>query len=942
MVRERLGPDAVILSNRVTSGGVEMTAVADEPAPADLSHASQSVAVTSQDGQNGARNGEPNRQPSTGISQSGVRPSPFMGTGSGIAMRNAYGMRPGSAAGAAEPRQHDQDVQDVQDDAAEERRMQERRQQERRELLNRAIPPRESTRVSDVSHTPERVSAADMPRIAPVAEVPALPVAPAVSMPLPSPGTLPFPAEEMALVREIRQMRGRLEDQIAGLNWQEQQRRDPLRSHLQHLLLGAGFSSQFSRALLETLPSGLNPDTAGLWLRRELARRLPVLASEDAMLDAGGVYALVGPTGAGKTTTTAKLAARCVMRFGPDNLALITTDSYRIGAVQQLQIYGQILGVSVHAVSDTQDLSRVLEELRGKHMILIDTVGKSQRDQSVSGQIAMLNGAGAPVKRLLLLNAVSHGDTLNEVVEAYRKPELGSDLAGCIFSKMDEATHPGSLVDIAIRHQLPVYYLSTGQKVPENLQACERVPLIDSLFRARSATALFVPGEADLQQKSDFQKDQEAAAALRLAQDRHAEESVLAGRLRIQCARLIGMLAQDASTLGVHSQRLQQHMPAFAAGHQLWNMRHDASAGAVQLNRILAESARVAATGRKCLLAVPGRTTVTSQSSGDSYTLHSTLLADGMTCEPVCVPAWSLSTAGGANARQIRAKNQLHLEKNMAVLATAQLGLPVIHLLDQLPEPDHMEALGRARTLWIARARASQIVTVWDTGGPDGARRTTTLIRLAAELDYGGSQPAFGQHKAAVVRLAQVSIQLRHGLGESGAPVNLLCVIERIFDQETDVLLSQNFLLASKEAEPFGEACLASWHARREHLDGYFRLQRRVMDQLGGCGEPGDAEMLRRFPLMLQIALLSWTLVQSDTEWAQASAAYLERMAGRPVRRSPAALSASVRATVLAEGVQRMFALLEALGEEEADQFEARERRVAAMASTPGNPSFNA
>ena len=211
---------------------------------------------------------------------------------------------------------------------------------------------------------------------------------------------------------------------------------------------------------------------------------MPVHEDEDALLAQGGVYALMGPTGVGKTTTTAKLAARCVMRFGADKLALVTTDSYRIGAYEQLRIYGQILNVPVYAVKDAADLHLVLQDLRDKHMVLIDTVGMSQRDRAVSEQIAMLCSSHRPVKRLLLLNATSHGDTLNEVVHAYRHGGGGNELAGCIFTKVDEATHPGALIDTVIRHRLPVHYVSSGQKVPENLMQADRAQLVDSVFQA--------------------------------------------------------------------------------------------------------------------------------------------------------------------------------------------------------------------------------------------------------------------------------------------------------------------------------------------------------------------------------------------------------------------------------------------------------------------------
>jgi flagellar biosynthesis protein FlhF len=188
------------------------------------------------------------------------------------------------------------------------------------------------------------------------------------------------------------------------------------------------------------------------------------------------------------------------MRFGASKVALLTTDSYRIGAHEQLRIYGKILGVSVHAVKDAADLRLALSELRNKHIVLIDTIGMSQRDRAVSDQIAMLTGAGQQVKRLLLLNATAHGDTLNEIVQAYRHAPDGqaSSLAGCILTKLDEATNLGSAIDTVIRYKLPVHYVSTGQKVPENLYIATRRFLIKSVFCIPRDGSPFVPHDEDL------------------------------------------------------------------------------------------------------------------------------------------------------------------------------------------------------------------------------------------------------------------------------------------------------------------------------------------------------------------------------------------------------------------------------------------------------------
>ena len=373
----------------------------------------------------------------------------------------------------------------------------------------------------------------------------------------------PIASDDGAVLREIQSMRGMIEEQLAGIAWSSAQKRDPVRSHLLRTLLGAGFSARLSKDLLADLATGQSYAAGMAYVKAALERQLPVLDNEDALMDEGGVYALMGPTGVGKTTTTAKLAARCVMRFGPEKLALVTTDSYRIGAYEQLRIYGQILGVSVHAVRDAADLELVLSELRDKHMVLIDTVGMSQRDRAVTDQIAMLCNASRPVRRLLLLNACSHGDTLNEVVQAYQHDGQGAgiqDLVGCIFTKVDEATHPGALLDMAIRYKLPVHYVSNGQKVPENLVLGNRQLLVDSMFEARSTSALFVPGEADMDDRP---------AALRNDPELQAVPAI-SERLRSRCHQLIRALTHNAHELTTSATALSRGHIGFDETWALW------------------------------------------------------------------------------------------------------------------------------------------------------------------------------------------------------------------------------------------------------------------------------------------------------------------------------------------------------------------------------------
>ena len=286
------------------------------------------------------------------------------------------------------------------------------------------------------------------------------------------------PASEMtAVMKEIRSMRGMMETQLAEISWDAMNKREPHKSLVLREMIAAGFSASLARYLTEKLPSTEKAAGGLNWIKSILARNIATIPNENEILEKGGVFALVGPTGVGKTTTTAKLAARCVMRHGTGKLALITTDGYRIGGHEQLRIYGKILGVMVHSVKDESDLRIALKELKNKHTVLIDTVGMSQRDQMVTQQVAMLSDPDMNVKRLLCLNATSTGETLNEVVRAYQ----GAGLAGCIITKLDEAATIGSVLDAIIRLKLNLFYVSNGQRVPEDLMHRHR-PLQPSSF----------------------------------------------------------------------------------------------------------------------------------------------------------------------------------------------------------------------------------------------------------------------------------------------------------------------------------------------------------------------------------------------------------------------------------------------------------------------------
>lgn len=283
-----------------------------------------------------------------------------------------------------------------------------------------------------------------------------------------------------SMIAELRSMRSVLEQRLAGLAWSELARRDPARVGALQRLLTAGFSGELARRLTDPMPDGISEPEAMKWLVAEINRNLLTAGADNDIIERGGVYAIMGPTGVGKTTTTAKLAARGVVRHGADRVALLTTDTYRIGAHEQLRIYGRILGVTTSVVRDAAELKAALSDLRGKHMVLIDTIGMSQRDKLVAEQASALTRSGGNVKRLLLLNATGNGDTLEDVVRCY---EPGS-LDGCILTKLDEAQAIGPALDVVIRNRLALNFVANGQRVPEDLHVPNRQYLIHRALNA--------------------------------------------------------------------------------------------------------------------------------------------------------------------------------------------------------------------------------------------------------------------------------------------------------------------------------------------------------------------------------------------------------------------------------------------------------------------------
>lgn len=306
----------------------------------------------------------------------------------------------------------------------------------------------------------------------------------------PAPAT-PVAMSQQGLMSELQSMKDLIEDRFNTLSWLGQARQNPIQSNLMLKMIRAGYSPSLARAVLERLPESMGATEAVRWLMDVLQRNLKTDANSRPLYEEGGIYALVGSTGVGKTTTTAKLAAMCARQHGPSSVGLITLDTYRIGAHEQLRAYGRMLGVVAHLAHDQAALQDLLSLLSGKKMVLIDTTGVAPRDPRKRDMLDVLNLPH--VKRLLVLNAGCHGDTLDDTLAAFKTD--GSQQA--ILSKIDEAAKLGPSIDALIRHQMVLRGVTNGQRVPEDWEAADGNKLINTSMRA-SARSAFDPKASDL------------------------------------------------------------------------------------------------------------------------------------------------------------------------------------------------------------------------------------------------------------------------------------------------------------------------------------------------------------------------------------------------------------------------------------------------------------
>jgi len=344
-----------------------------------------------------------------------------------------------------------------------------------------AVKPVEKPRASASARPSQSPVAA--PRTAPQPAV-HTPSQPMRAAPQSAPPARAFDAGYLGMQRELKDLREMLQGELAHMGWNDKRLRDPLQARVLEQLTAMDIAPDIAAALAAKAPQHVgvkNQEHIPLTL---LVKYLRTVDKASALNS--GVIAIVGPTGAGKTTTIAKLAARWTMQYGSKDLALVSTDGYRIGAREQLATYARILGAPMHSANNGKELSRVLERLRGKKMVLIDTAGMGPRDVRLSEHLSELQLGAAGARVLLALPAQGEANAQEEIVKSFARVAPSA----CVLTKLDEAASLGAVLSTALRHKLPIAYLCNGQRVPEDVHSAHerRVWLIRAALKLKERT----------------------------------------------------------------------------------------------------------------------------------------------------------------------------------------------------------------------------------------------------------------------------------------------------------------------------------------------------------------------------------------------------------------------------------------------------------------------
>ena len=301
-------------------------------------------------------------------------------------------------------------------------------------------------------------------------------------------GSLPEDKRVDKLLAEFSEVKQLLQTHLSARAWDDMQAQSTEKAEALRVLLNAGFSPQLCGEIADQL-SAQGPSDSALMDRLQALLESKIQTLDPlSVFDPGGVFAFIGPTGVGKTTAIAKIAARCVLRYGRDQLALLTTDTFRIGAQEQLKVYAKIIGVPVVSLRDSDDLASKLSSMKDRRVILLDTAGVSQRDTQMLEQSQLLLEGAPALKRILVMSSTTDLRTQEDVILMYQmaeKNEKSRAVTAAIITKTDEAAQIGPVLDCLIRHQLPLMFLANGQRVPEDLSQANTAYLSHRALRPR-------------------------------------------------------------------------------------------------------------------------------------------------------------------------------------------------------------------------------------------------------------------------------------------------------------------------------------------------------------------------------------------------------------------------------------------------------------------------
>ncbi|MEO8407547.1 MAG: flagellar biosynthesis protein FlhF, partial [Oxalobacteraceae bacterium] len=441
--------------------------------------------------------------------------------------------------------------------------------------------------------------------------------------------------------------------------------------------------------------------------------------------------------------------------------------------------------------------------------------------------------------------------------------------------------------------------------VPENLMLADRRLLVDSVFQAGSRSALFIPGEADLgEQPALLNHDAETAAI-------QATSQAATERLRVQCQQLIRALTHDAQELNANAAALAAGNIGFDGTQALWrNLIDDTVTPQAVAQTLWAQAcAEVNAGCDAYVLALQGKVRLSAEDSGDTYALHGSLLLSDRSGMPLATPNQLLATAAPSIVKDGAHKPSMAEMRQRDWLQRQDFGKPMIHFLESMPTPTQIHDWQSGGVQWLTRGRAGAGVVdfVSNVG--------STLTKLADTLSFSTAQPVIYKGKAAFQTMAEASVNLRTSVKNMAAsstdPVpTLRCVITRIVEQRSGKLLAQWYLLGNIGKQVTVQQ-IVQWYHWRVAVEPYFKLLKQGIHQLGGCGQPGDVNMLKRLLVAGQASTTVWRLQHAQEKWAEPARKLLAQLTGQQLRAERA-----VSGSVLFEGLCKLYVLLDALDTE--------------------------